>query len=228
MSLFSVVVQVFAWVTVIFAILEYAGVKAADIDRRKKGPWHPTELPSIPDNGSQFRLTGTVVSMMFTILFFVLFVYSQLFGVHLHVGSSAYTFISFWDYEVVQELLPLFYGLLALYILREIIKLFFGHWTTKLELYTLAVDVVIFIIYVFLFADQSIWNPSFMSELLVTDTVTQDLLSSTDSYTTVSRIWEIIQKGMLVIIAITLILENAANFYRAIRSRRSTKILVAG
>lgn len=227
-SLFSVVVHVFAWVTVIFAIMEYAGVKAADIDRRKKGPWHPSELPLIPSNETQFRLSSTFFSMMFTIIFFVLFIYSKLFGVHLHVGSSAYTFISFWDYEVVQQLLPLFYGLLALYILREIIKLFFGHWTHKLALSTLAVDVVMFIMYVFLFADQSIWNPSFMSELLDASVVSQDLLASTDSYTTVSRIWGIIQKGMLLIIAITMILENAFNFYRATGSRTSTKKHAAG
>jgi hypothetical protein len=227
-SLFSVVVHVFAWVTVIFAIMEYAGVKAADIDRKKKGPWHPSELPSIPDIGARIRLSGTVVSMMFTIFFFVLFVYSNLLGVHLHVGSSAYTFISLWDYEVVQQLLPFFFGLLALYILREVIKLFFGQWTKKLVLYMLAVDVVIFIIYVFLLADQSIWNPSFMSELLATGIVTQDLTASTDSYTTVSRIWEIIQETALLIVAIAMILENAVNFYRATRSRASTKGHVAG
>lgn len=227
-SLFSLVVQVFAWVTVIFAIMEYAGVKAADIDRKKKGPWHPSELPSIPDIGARIKLSSTVISLMFLIFFFVLIVHSNLFGIHLHVGSSAYTFISFWDYEVAQQLLPLFYGSLALYILREIIKLFFGQWTNKLALYMLAIDVVVFIIYVFLFADQSIWNPSFMSEMLASGLVTQDLTASTDSYTTVSRIWEIIQEGTLLIMAIVMIFENAGNFYRATRNRASTKEHVAG
>ncbi|WEK53563.1 MAG: hypothetical protein P0Y55_13365 [Candidatus Cohnella colombiensis] len=227
-SLFSVIVHVFAWVTVIFAIFEYTGVKAADIGRKKKGPWHPSELPSIPHIGARIRLSSSVVSMMFFIFFFVLFVYSNLLGVHLHVGFSAYTFIPIWDYEVVQQLLPFFFGMLALYILREVFKLLFGQWTKKLVLYTLAVDVVIFIIYVFLFVDQSIWNPNFMSEMLAAGAVTQDLSASTDSYTTVSRIWEFIQEGALVIIAIAMILENAINFSRATRSRVSTKKHVAG
>jgi hypothetical protein len=218
-SLFTVVVQVFAWVTAVFAIMEYAGVKAADMDRRKKGPWHPSELPSIPDIGARIRLSGAVVTMMFTIFFFVLFVYSKLFGIHLHIGSSAYTFISLWDYEVVQQLLPFFFGLLALYILREIIKLFFGQWTEKLALYTLAVDVVILIIYVFLFSDQSIWNPSFMREMLDAGAVTQDLTASTDSYTIVNRIWNIVQERALLVIALTMIIENVVNFYRATRRR---------
>ena len=222
-SLFSVAIQVFGWVTIIFAIMEYAGVKTSDIGRKKKGPWHPLELPPIPDIGARIRLSGTVVSMMFFILFFVLFVYSNLFGVHLHVGSSSYTFVSFWDYEVVRQLLPFFFGSLVLYILKEIIKLFFGQWTKKLALYMLLADAVLFVIYVFLFADQSIWNPNFMSEMLAAGIVTQDPTASTDSYTTVSRIWEVIQEGMLLLIAIAMIVESATNFYRATRSRISAK-----
>lgn len=58
MSLFTVVIQVFAWVTIIFAILEYAGVKATDIGRKKKGAWHPSELPPVPDIGARIRLTA--------------------------------------------------------------------------------------------------------------------------------------------------------------------------
>ncbi|MFD0711843.1 HAAS signaling domain-containing protein [Paenibacillus sp. GCM10027626] len=222
-SLFTVVMQVFGWVTIIFAIIEYTGVKATDIGRKKKGAWHPSELPPIPGTGARIRLSGTVVSMMFTIFFFVLFVYSNLFGVHLHVGSSAYTYIPFWDQDIIKQLLPFFFGWLALYILREVAKLIFGQWTKRLVLYTLALDIIIFIMYVFLFADQSIWNPSFMNELLAAGAVTKNEIASTDSYTTVSRIWEIVQDRALLVIAIVMIVENVANFYRATRRRTSTK-----
>ncbi|TVY03068.1 hypothetical protein [Cohnella terricola] len=227
-SLFEVGVYTVAWVTIVFAIMEYTGVKAADIGRKKKGAWHPSELPSIPDNGARIRISGSIVSMMFYIFFFVIFVYSNLFGVFLHVGSSAYTYIPFWNQDIVHQFFPFFYGLLALFILREAIKLFIGQWTTKLALYTLAADAAIFIIYVFLLADQSIWNPSFMNDLLASGAVTRNVTASTDSYTTVSRIWDIIQERALLIIALVMVIENASNFYRATKSHVSTKERVAG
>jgi len=227
-SLFQVGVYAVAWVTIVFAIMEYAGVKAAQKGRKKKGAWHPSELPSIPDTGARIRISGSIVSMMFCIFFFVIFVYSNLFGVFLHVGSPAYTFIPFWNPDVVHELLPFFYGLLALFILREAIKLFIGQWTTKLAFYTLAVDAAIFLIYIGLFADQSIWNPSFMNELLTSGVVSRDSAASTDSYTTVSRIWDIAQERALLVIALVMVIESAGNFYRATRSRASRKEHVAG
>jgi hypothetical protein len=227
-SLFEVGVYAVAWVTIVFAIMEYSGLKAAQIGRKKNVAWHPSKLPSIPDTGARIRISSSIVSMMFYIFFFVIFVYSNLFGVFLHVGTSAFTFIPFWDQDVVRQLLPFFYGLLALFILREAVKLFIGQWTAKLAIYTLAVDAAIFMIYVFLFADQSIWNPSFMNELLASGMVTRHAAASTDSYTTVSRIWDIIQERTLLVIALAMVIENAVNFYRAAKSKASTKEHVAG
>jgi len=148
--LFEVGVHAVTWVTLVFAIREYIGVKAADMGRKKKGAWHPSQLPSIPDTGSRIRISGSIVSMMFYIFFFVIFVYSNLFGIFLHVGTSAYKYIPFWNQDVVRQVLPFFYGLLVLFLLREVIKLLIGQWTTKLSLYTLVVDAAIFIIYVVL------------------------------------------------------------------------------
>lgn len=219
-ALWSGLIQVFAWVTAAFAIMEHVGVKATE--PAQKGRWHPSELPAVPDVGARIRLSGTVAGLMFTVLFFVLFVHSNLFGIHLNIGSAAYTFIPLWDAAVVQQLLPFFYAWLALFILREIIKLASGHWTLKLALYTLALDVAIFIVYVFLLADRSIWNPNFMNELLAAGLVAQD------SFAAASRIWATIQHAMLPVLALTIIFENAVNFYRAMRRHAPTKERLAG
>lgn len=95
--------------------------------------------------------------------------------------------------------------------------------TLRLALYTLTADVAIFFVYVFMFADRSIWNPNFMHELLSAGFVTQG-----DSYEATSRGFEMLQNVALPVLALVMIIENAANFYRATRSHISKKERIAG
>jgi len=219
-SIFTMGVQVIAWVTIVFAVMEYTGVKAANLRNKKNGPWHPSQLSAIPDKRTSIGASGAIAAIIFNILFMVLFLFSsKLLGLHLHVGAASYTFIPFWDQDVFKQLMPLIYGVFGLMILKECVKLYFGKWTEKLVFSMLALDVVIFILYCFFFADLTIWNPNFMNELLSSGVVSVNELASSDSFTEVTKYWDLVKTRVLPIIALVMIIETLVNFYKVYRNR---------
>lgn len=68
----NAVIQVFAWLTAIFALIEYF---AADIGAViwKKGDWNPADLPEIPAKGAAIKRSEPIAGIVFTVVFFILF-----------------------------------------------------------------------------------------------------------------------------------------------------------
>lgn len=88
-SMFLVAVQGFAWVTIAFALIEYAGIKLPKNRLESKKEWRPSQLPPIPDPKTVIKSSEPITSIIFSVLFLVLFTFSvQLLGLILfHEGQ---------------------------------------------------------------------------------------------------------------------------------------------
>ena len=104
----------FAWVTIIFAILYQKDVKL-DIDAEDL-----EDLPEVPEKRKEIKLSDTIVSFMFTILFLVLFVVVP--QVNLPFGWQGSGLISIFNPEVLISMRWLFIATAAAAVLNLSIR----------------------------------------------------------------------------------------------------------
>lgn len=89
-SLLNAAVQGFAWVTITFAIIEYAGVPSTMIGLEASKDWKPSKLPPIPDPSTAIKPSEPIAGIICSVLVLVLLTFSlHLLGVFvLHEPDS--------------------------------------------------------------------------------------------------------------------------------------------
>lgn len=189
--------QGFAWVTVIFGILEYTGARKP-VGKKAEPDWRPSDLPQLPDDKQRISAAEPIGSIIFSILFVVLFSYSiDLLGVWRITGGER-TVIPFFDKEVFSPYLPFIWILLAVSVLKDIVKLNARRWTLRLVGMEITVTVLYLILAVFMFADPAIWNPDFMQQAVDSGLVA----AGSEGYDTFSTIWERVTSGIIYLIGL--------------------------
>lgn len=214
-------VQGFVWVTVAFAIIEYTGLnsKGLGIDAATKS-WKPSMLAEIPDPSTKIKKSDSIGSIIFTIFFTIIFMFSlELIGVYLS-SNGGFTRIPIFDVEVFRSYLPFILGVMVLFILRDILKLVVGKWTMKVGVVCIGVNIVWWILALFLFNDQSIWNPTFMEELAQVGSI----LQQDADFQTVSKIWDINKVIWIYIVSFAVVFESAWIALKIYRSRGKLRI----
>jgi hypothetical protein len=188
-------IQGFAWVTVIFGVLEYTGARKP-VGKKAESAWRPSDLPQLPDDKKRISPAEPIASIIFSVLFVVLFSYSiELLGVWRLAGGDR-TVIPFFDTEVFRPFLPYIWILLAVGILKEIMKLNARRWTTRLIAMEISVTVLYLILAIFMFADPAIWNADFMQQAIDSGFVA----SGGEGYDTLNTIWERATSGLIYLI----------------------------
>lgn len=158
--------QAFAWVTGVFAVLEFSGVPKASIQKETAKVWSPADLPEVPDENYQISRAEPIVSIIFIILFLTLVTFSiDLFGVWVTQNGGPTQVIPFFNEGVFRSFLPYIWGVTALSITQEIIKLITRKQTLRLLALEALIDILQFGLAFFLFAGPAIWNPTFMQQL---------------------------------------------------------------
>ena len=216
-SLFSAGAQGFVWVTVIFALIEFRKRKNAAGTADSPVDWKPADLPEIPDEQSRIKLSDPIASIIFTVLFTVVCVYSiELLGIwRLHEGER--TVISFLNADAFRAYLPVIWALAALGILKESIRIIVRNRTGKLLAFHIAVSIASSVAACVVLADSAIWNPDF-----VRDMEAAGLLNpGWDNYDSLVSIWTRASGwlvGMVVLFGAIDIVSEAYKWYRVRRS----------
>lgn len=151
---FTSLLSAFAWVTVIFFLIE----KAEEKTTRKE--WKITNLPELPkQNSAKISRTGAVVSLIietiFSVIFIVLLVnYLDYIGIY----ENPTTMVApIFTKEIIEAFIPLLIISVALSIIVSAVKAFYAAWNVKLaSIYTVSkifstVVGIIFITYPNLF-----------------------------------------------------------------------------
>lgn len=147
------VVQGAAWVTLIFAILQYKNV---DID--KDANWSIKNLPEIPKKKNIISKGESVAAIIFTTIFFsILYLRPQIIGIYYSSESGLVNIpifnIEFWDRcKIVIILIFLFE------ILNESLKLIWGVWNRKRAMLSSGITLVSSGLAITLFSTSDIWN----------------------------------------------------------------------
>ncbi|SDJ80080.1 HAAS signaling domain-containing protein [Sediminibacillus albus] len=205
--------QMFAWITIGFAIAQYYGVGRYNWKTAGFGDeWKPSELPQIPDTKKQIKRSEAVFGIIFSVIALVAVRFSNhLFGVTIFENGEWVAVIPFLDTEAVAEIMPIIYLVVAFGILKEAVKLIIGKWSKKMAVYNLIVNGVILGLAWLVLKDQLIWNPHFMQELA------QFSEFNSEEFATVQNIWKQSQVWIVIIFILTILIDTGIGFYKAFR-----------
>ncbi|GAB6931245.1 permease prefix domain 1-containing protein [Paenibacillus sp. JCM 10914] len=197
-TVISVSIQSFAWVTVIFAYIEYRGSYKVTTG----STWTPHDLPSLPPSTGRIKPIEPVLGIMFAVVVFVIFTFSlEQVGVHRFMENISFVTPVF-DIDAFAKYLPLIWILTAISIMINAMKLVVRRWTTQIFVMHIIFNLASVVAMVIVFSDSAVWNPAFMEGLVESGIVPP----SGEAYDVVFDIWNKFKDGLLfVIIAITAI-----------------------
>lgn len=193
--------QALGWVTLAFALGDYyGGFKADDLKLDKN--WMPSMLPLIPHPKKHIKRSEPITAIVFYVIMIVMFAFSSnYFGIFRFSGGEFLGVVPFLNEARFSEYMPFILLLLALFIVKECLKLISGKWTMKLVVCTAVVNIVALIAVYFLVTSQSFWNPNFMADLMESGIVTQ----GTEGYKIVESIWKNVTGATVIIFMLALL-----------------------
>jgi hypothetical protein len=199
--------QGLAWVTGIFAILEYRGVKT-DKENLEGGTWRISDLPEIPENKAVISKSESVVSIIFSTIFIIIVYFApQYFGIYIADKNSGYTVIPFFNIEVLSGYKILIFAVFLTILIKEVLKVIAGRWTLKLSLSIAALNIVGLLIMIIIFLSSGIFNNSFPAEFL----------KSTNLNFDPTAVWIAIRKWFLVFFIGGSIIDTLIVLYKGAR-----------
>jgi hypothetical protein len=204
-AIFSALVQAFAWVTAIFALIEHFAKGAP-----WKADWSPADLPPVPAHKATIKKSEPIVGIVFGVLFLVLVnVAPQLFSAYIYY-DGALNIVPVFDLAVFRQLLPLINVMVCLAILKEILRLAVGRHTIGLAAAMTVINVAAIILFIFIFGPASqIWNAGFMTGLGTTWGASAEA----------AYIWSIIPKILVGLVIFGNVVDIITTFTRALRHK---------
>jgi hypothetical protein len=199
----------FAWVTIIFAIVERVRSNNDTLIANKE--WDPSSLPEIPSKKAAIKKSEPIVGIVFAVLFIILFsLTSQLIGVY-HFENGKLTSVTPLFGAGLSRFLPLITVLLCISILKECIKLVVGKWTLSLALANTVLNFIALVFCAVIFTSPDVWNENFIKGVYEAGLGLKDLPVSPET------IWSYFTKGFIYIIAFGFIIDSLASIYKSIK-----------
>ncbi|HKX23751.1 MAG TPA: hypothetical protein VJM46_00795 [Candidatus Saccharimonadales bacterium] len=144
-------VQVAFWVTLVFAILERAGIKPEELE----GAWTPEQLPQVPKNTKrQISVAEGVSGAVLLGLFMAWVALSPI--IHLKDGAPLLN-PELWNFWM-----PVFFVLTGLTLVQEAAQAKIGNWTTTLVVTNALLSVASLVFLVALLSTQQVINPAYV------------------------------------------------------------------
>jgi len=207
-ALFGALIQVFAWITVIFAIIEHQNVSISE--ELKTETWNPADLPELPDKNLAIKPAEPLVGLLFAVLAFILFNTAEhLIGIYSFSDDGPMRLIPLFDPEGFRALLPLINIMLALGMIKESLKLVIRKWTKGLALANLASNLLSFGLFVLFIRGEGLWSDAFfafLSEVGLIPSGADPLALFGQALT-----------GLIAIVALAFLIDSAVNLYKSFR-----------
>jgi hypothetical protein len=206
-TLFSALLQGFAWVTIVFAIAERNGVNVMD-RKSGKSAWSIAQLPVVPEKKAVISPAESIAAILFSTIFITIIYFApQIFAVYIPGNTAGQTIIPIFDITVINGYRWLFAGVFILSIAKEVIKLVSGRWTLKVSILYSVLSVVTTVLILIVFSNSGIWNPNFSTEI-------SKYLEFSFSFI---NILGQTNKGMILIILAASILDISTVLYKGIK-----------
>ena len=194
-TLFSAVLQGAAWVTGIFAFLEY---KDISVDTGiKEEVWVPSMLPEIPKKKAIISRGESIFAIIITTVMLPLFFFiPERIGIYYKQGSEL-NFIALFNLEGLNSIKVIIAVVFTINILVELIKILYGRWTSKIAIITTVLNIISATLFISVIYNMDIWNSAIGQKL--------------EQYTSIS--FERLVLLTAVVVIIITIIESASALY---------------
>lgn len=141
-NVMSGLVTAFAWVTIIFWLIEY-NTKSA-----KKNEWKLKDLPDLPkENSAKISRTGTIIELILGVTFSIIFIIVILNYLDLIVIHDDNIFITnVFNEEVARSFVPFFIISLVVMVGVSLAKLYYRSWNVQLAIMHTAYQILSLVI----------------------------------------------------------------------------------
>jgi hypothetical protein len=160
-SVISTVFQVFAWVTVIFALIEHFAPDTG-VEKWKKHGWKPADLPEIPVKSAMIKRSEPIVGIIFIVIFCIILNFSpSLFSVFYLKDIP----VTLFNLDLLRHYMPLINIAFAASIIKEIMKLIYGRYNIRFGVISIILSSISFVLVVIVFSNFDIWNRDLVSSI---------------------------------------------------------------
>jgi hypothetical protein len=214
-SIFSAVVQAFAWVTAVFALMEHFVREKL----WKKEEWKPSDLPPVPVQQAAIKKSEPIVGIIFSILWLILITTApQLIGAYIAPAGEVidavgvlHAIIPVFNLTVLAQLMPLVVIIICLGIVKEVLRLAEGRYTVRLAIAMTVLNAASLILFIWVYGGPAIWNPNFITSLNV----------GWSAGGTAAYVWSIIPKILVGLAVFGNIVDSITAFARALRHKET-------
>lgn len=155
-SLFSAILQGAAWVTGIFALLEYNEI-SVDTGTEQE-VWEPSQLPEMPEKQALISRGESVFAIMLTTIIMSLFFFlPEVIGIYYKRGGDS-GFIPLFNSEGLATFKVILFLVFSFNILIELIKIIRGRWTLKIAVITTVLNIISATLFLNIIYIKNIWN----------------------------------------------------------------------
>jgi hypothetical protein len=194
----------FAWVTLIFIILERKGVGL----NKNTSEWSPASLPPTPVRELSIPLRRPIANIAFQVFAAVIFLFApQILGAYFLDGNTKV--IPIFDQTVFKAALPLFLIMITLAILKSIWEILEQKITMKYAIFTTVVDILQLLVLIVILVKFPLWNAD-----LFTAPNTFFYMKGNFTY---DELWSKLNSGVIIVFTIIFLIECSSIFYKAVR-----------
>ena len=198
-SLLSALLQGAAWVTGVFALLEYNEVSLDN--EEKEESWHPNQLPELPNEKARISREESIFSIVFSTIFLTLFFFSpEAIGIYYFIGENM-DFIPLFNLQALAIFRILIFIVFTFNILIELLKIIQGRWSRNLAIIVTVLNILSALILIYALSNAAIWN--------------EEITKRFEEFLTIPFDRLII--FTIIIIIITTVAESASALYKGIR-----------
>lgn len=152
-TVFEVLLQAAAWVTIIFALFEYNGVSL-----EKELGWSIKDLPVVPSSKAVISRVGSVITIIISILFFSILYFSPQLVSFSYTTSQGVVNIPAFNSEVLEGYKVLIILVFLITVIQESLKMIWGTWNKKRGILCAGASALSSGAMLLIFASQDIWN----------------------------------------------------------------------
>ena len=205
-SVISAAVQAFAWVTVVFALVE----RFATHKEKWQDTWKPIDLPEIPQAAARIRPGEPIAGIVFGIIALMIFnAAPEVLSIYIY--KDAMTVIPIFNLDVWRSMLPLIDVMIVLGVLKEAFRLVSGRHTLRLAAAVTAVNIATIVLVITVFLPPAIWNTDLVTSLrAVAD------MSWADSFN-LERIWSAVPKIIVGLTVFGTVVDSITSIVRGAR-----------
>lgn len=158
-TLFGIILQGVAWVTLIFAVMEMNRVSLDS--KNETSQWNPQQLPVLPHKKALISRGDTIASIIVSSIFLPLVFFApEVIGIYsfTHQSQTEWDFTPFFNLDVISSFKLLVFIVFSLNIAVELIKLIKGRWTKRTAISTSVLNVLASGLLIYLLTNRRIWS----------------------------------------------------------------------